>query len=556
MTPWRLAVPRLSGMAIVAWLAVACAQSESGGVKTATPQGSCVSAATPQGSCVSAATPQGSGDIDLPPGAPAGTSIAPLVDLGGVTQMPPGLPPSAPRVAARRWVVPVLARPDAKARRLGSLRAGATVQSFGDAVPGPGCRDGWQRIAPLGFVCLGKGATRDLTDPIVRATTRRPDFAHRLPYMYGTVRWPGPVYSRVPSAAQLRKYEPRLAKHLRRWERDEISGAGYGLDVWLRHTKRRKVATALEALTAKLTDPDIPWFLKDGAQAPDLYGKIDSPEDTKIGFVKRRQGRSFTHSFLFEGRRYNVTPDLAVIPADRFRPIRGSAFTGWRVGIDVNFPFALVRRTGARKWIWSATKKRMIDHEALAWRSAVQLTGKQRFYKKRLYYQTVSGDYVDDRHAGRVDPAKRWPKWAKQGAKWIDINLTKQVLVAYEGTRAVFATLISSGEAGLGDPDKSTATKRGIFRIHTKWVSSTMDSDVVGEAFELRDVPYVQYFEGGYALHGAYWHDGFGRPKSHGCINLSPEDARRLFFWTEPQVPPGWHEARKSLRGTIVFVHP
>ena len=52
-----------------------------------------------------------------------------------------------------------------------------------------------------------------------------------------------------------------------------------------------------------------------------------------------------------------------------------------------------------------------------------------------------------------------------------------------------------------------------------------MSSDEVGEEFELRDVPYVQYFEDGYALHGAYWHDRFGTPKSHGCINLSPANA-------------------------------
>ena len=73
--------------------------------------------------------------------------------------------------------------------------------------------------------------------------------------------------------------------------------------------------------------------------------------------------------------------------------------------------------------------------------------------------------------------------------------------------------------------------------------------------FELRDVPYVQYFENGYALHGAYWHDRFGQPKSHGCVNLAPEDARRLFFWTEPQIPPGWHGVARSLTGTVVFIH-
>jgi lipoprotein-anchoring transpeptidase ErfK/SrfK len=164
---------------------------------------------------------------------------------------------------------------------------------------------------------------------------------------------------------------------------------------------------------------------------------------------------------------------------------------------------------------------------------------------------------LSDRDASRLDPAKRLPGWAVKGEKWIDVNITKQALVLYEGTRPVYATLISSGEAGLEDPARTTATKRGIFRIHSKHVATTMSSDEVGEEFELRDVPYVQYFDdGGHAIHGAYWHDKFGIPKSHGCINLAPEDARRIFFWTEPEVHDGWHGAFESLRGTVVFIHP
>jgi lipoprotein-anchoring transpeptidase ErfK/SrfK len=59
--------------------------------------------------------------------------------------------------------------------------------------------------------------------------------------------------------------------------------------------------------------------------------------------------------------------------------------------------------------------------------------------------------------------------------------------------------------------------------------------------FELRDVPWIQYFASGYALHGAYWHDVFGIARSHGCINLAPIDARYVFMWTDPPVPKGWH---------------
>jgi lipoprotein-anchoring transpeptidase ErfK/SrfK len=58
--------------------------------------------------------------------------------------------------------------------------------------------------------------------------------------------------------------------------------------------------------------------------------------------------------------------------------------------------------------------------------------------------------------------------------------------------------------------------------------------------FELRDVPWIQYFASGYALHGAYWHDSFGIPRSHGCVNMAPIDARLVFFWTSPPMPEGW----------------
>jgi hypothetical protein len=480
----------------------------------------------------------------------------PVVGLAGVTTVAGPLPEGAARVAAVRWLTRVHGRADRDAKVLGFLRAGAVVQAR-SATRGAtkGCKGGWRGIEPAGFVCMSD-MTEDMDNDVARATSRRPDFSHRLPYMYGTVTRGGPVYARIPSSKQLKKYEPNLSKHLRKWRDDEVNGARYGLDVWLRYTDAKSVPSALDALEDRVTDEHIPWFLKDGGTVPALSRRVKGDAAVKVDQVDRRQGRSFTHSFLHEGRRYNVTPDLVVIPADRFRPIRGSAFHGWQVDEELTFPFAIVRRKGAKKWIWSNSNKRMTDGGKLDYRSVWPLTGKQQFFKKKLHYQTKEGFYIDDRHGSRVDPAKRWPKWAKQGAKWMDVNITKQVLVAYEGKKMVYATLVSSGEAGLGDPDKTTATKTGIFRVHTKHVSVTMDSDVVGEEFELRDVPYVQYFEGGYALHGAYWHDTFGRPKSHGCINLAPEDARRLFFWTEPSVPSGWHGARTALNGTIVFVHP
>ncbi len=115
--------------------------------------------------------------------------------------------------------------------------------------------------------------------------------------------------------------------------------------------------------------------------------------------------------------------------------------------------------------------------------------------------------------------------------RWIDVDLATSTLVAYEGDRPVFATLIS---AGIGRPGSAIATPPGVHRIFAKLPTSDMTNfghtDVVPYAYEA--VPHVQYFVGSMALHGALWHDHFGMPASHGCVNLAPADAERLFGFT------------------------
>jgi lipoprotein-anchoring transpeptidase ErfK/SrfK len=111
----------------------------------------------------------------------------------------------------------------------------------------------------------------------------------------------------------------------------------------------------------------------------------------------------------------------------------------------------------------------------------------------------------------------------------------------------------------LGEPGKTLSTPRGTYRIYQKHITTTMDSDVADHEFELRDVPWVMYFKGGYALHGAYWHDDFGRTRSHGCVNVAPIDARFAFEWATPEVPRHWHATYSSdvtNQGTLVHIHP
>jgi hypothetical protein len=136
----------------------------------------------------------------------------------------------------------------------------------------------------------------------------------------------------------------------------------------------------------------------------------------------------------------------------------------------------------------------------------------------------------------RVARATEPPEIVGEGERWIDVDLDQQTVVAYEGTTPVYATLVSTGRVRHRTPT-------GVFRISRKVAERTMnsmaDSD---EQYTVEKVPWTFYFDTGYALHAAFWHNGFGRPRSHGCVNLSPHDARRLYGWTSPAVAPGWSE--------------
>ena len=104
--------------------------------------------------------------------------------------------------------------------------------------------------------------------------------------------------------------------------------------------------------------------------------------------------------------------------------------------------------------------------------------------------------------------------------RWIEINLSGQRLIAWEGDKPVYAVIISTGRDG-------TPTRPGIFRIQRMLRFDRMR----GADYDVPNVPHVMYYQGGYAIHGAYWHQNFGTPVSHGCTNVAPNHAAWLFNW-------------------------
>lgn len=128
------------------------------------------------------------------------------------------------------------------------------------------------------------------------------------------------------------------------------------------------------------------------------------------------------------------------------------------------------------------------------------------------------------------EPPPVKPAAEGSGGKWIEVILSSQTVIAWEGQVAVRRMIVSTGLPG-------TPTVTGRFNVYAKYVSAPMS----GPGYYLPAVPHTMYFYRGYALHGAYWHNNFGQPMSHGCVNLNLADAAWLFDWTP--------------MGTLVVVH-
>ena len=138
-----------------------------------------------------------------------------------------------------------------------------------------------------------------------------------------------------------------------------------------------------------------------------------------------------------------------------------------------------------------------------------------------------------------------------EGEKWIEVNLGQQKLYAWVGDQLVDEFMISSGIGAY-------PTIEGVFRMWVRTSVQTMSGgdQASGSYYNLPNVQWVQYFFAEYALHGTYWHSNFGTPMSHGCVNLSIEDAQWLFSWTFPEWDGSidWVRATND-NATLVWVH-
>ena len=440
--------------------------------------------------------------------------------------------PKGERAASIAWRNWIYTDVGPKRTRYGYLRVGAVVDVRGPPIANDGCDQGWYRVNPRGFVCMGLGATLDLAHPASVASVRRPTRGQGLPYAYAlSNEMPPLLYFRLPSLREMRESEA-----------DDVVGRGANM-------KERLKAQGLDSLFPLGAPPD---FLTGGAKLPKPLG-VKQPLRFiyHAGAADPESGFAISATFEWEGRPFGLTTELDIVALDRTKPVKPSEFRGVELGEGDDLPVGFSMPRGAERY--KLVGNQTLPSGTLGWREAVLLTGKER---PGAVLEAKDGSLVSKPTTRVVPKRTSFPSFATGDRKWIDVSIRDQTLVAYVGRRPVYVTLVSTGRSGMADPEKTDATVRGSFMIYQKEVSSTMDgAEDKSDSFVLRDVPFVQYFHKGYALHGTYWHDEFGKARSHGCINLAPVDAAWLFEWTDPSVPSDWHGVLNKERGTVVYVH-
>ena len=284
-----------------------------------------------------------------------------------------------------------------------------------------------------------------------------------------------------------------------------------------------------------------------------VYGQ---PQDERAGVAPVRVTRpgfmwvslSDTQPIMVDDQGWYKINEREYLRADKLRLAKPSNFQG-----------VLVPRDFDKKFAWMIFHTRVspgpgvppVEEEdpAVVPARSLVIVHETREVEQRKWCRIGTGVWVPYNRLAMVIPALR-PQEVGESERWIEVNLTEQTLSAYEGDRLIFATLVSSG-------DERFPTIKGLFRIWAKVrIGKMSGGEGDADRYYVEDVPWHMYFHQSYGLHTSYWHDFFGLPNSHGCVNLAPKDALWLFEWTRPKASKGnWQEATKGDPGTWVWVH-
>jgi hypothetical protein len=454
------------------------------------------------------------------------------------------------------WVwVPIFERMDWNGPKIGYFRAGASLplRSAASLGNGAGCPRGWYEVEGGGYVCLNRMTTLDARELEGRRPTQ-PDHSQAMPYPYMTTYRPTVMYRWLPSEADMREVEPERFGLVR------DSGVAGGAA----STTGALLTTGIPDGGSAPAQPNSSAVLATRAQAEDAGVRIEDLQGATGTPLLRRMLSgmyiSIDREMASAGRRFLRTQNGGYIERGAASAVRNApTFQGIVLNEQHPLPLAFMVAFEGYTYDLSPDGQRPVRRERAARLTPYHLTSDPPVsIGRENYLKTREGFYLRERNL-RVVRTSAPPADIGATEKWVEVNLDRQMLIAYEGARPVYVTLVSTGRRNRDDEERNYETVQGAFRIYAKHLTTTMDGNSAGDGpYSIEDVPWVMYFEGSFALHGAFWHNLFGYMRSHGCVNMAPADARWVFQWSDPQLPTGWHGVNSSTvgrPGTRVYVH-
>lgn len=443
----------------------------------------------------------------------------------------------------------------ARDEKVGYVKRGGQVPVLAGTVEGDDCPKGWLKVASGGFICSHVG-TMDKDDKDVKFRPTQPDVKEILPYKYARNAKNGtPLYKSIPTRKQIHQYEPYLESAIKERERTEKAKKED-------EKQMREAGLSLGGAAGRDEEKDIPlWEREEDLHEVTLEDLKKEGDDILSQRMMQGFYIAIDKTFQWDGRTWYKTTKGLVTPAERFWQTDGSDFQGVEVdGEKWKLPIGWViggRKSATSYEIDIESNKRTAKGEIPRF-EAIQLKYAYHRIGDIDYFQMENGDWIRDAHIRMTTPGER-PKEVGPNERWIDVDISEQTLVVFEGDRPVYATLISSGKESTVK-EKDHRTPRGMWRVREKHIASTMDGDgsAAGDLpYSIEDVPYIMYFHKSYATHGAFWHRNYGIQMSHGCVNLAPLDAKWIFYYADPPVHEGFHGswATDERPGSMVVVH-
>jgi hypothetical protein len=472
-----------------------------------------------------------SGKIESSPPVPTPSAVPAHVVLG---PEPPAAAPEFPegtRSLELRRTVGVRLDPGDDARRIGTVGIDTRV-TWVRTASARGCEKPWIEILPRGWIC------GDYVEP-----SRKPPHGREVPHLDRGELVPG-VYGKITAPASvtyvLEKPEKKQpARRDKTAQREGKAGAGKDPSKGGKASDRPRSAAA-------------PGDVGDVAARAARPGPRMIEDKPLVGSVNVRQYELVT----IDGRDYWKIDkkDNEYVLRQAITQHRPSGFGGARLGDDTGWtlPVAFVwPRYGAqRAWTTNTATGGGVNRQLVVRTALPILETTVDKAAKPAAHRIAAAEWIAAADVRVFQPAPP-PSLLEPGERWIDVDLDNQILVAFEGELAVYATMVSSGGA-------ATPTETGVYRMWLKESEADMKGLNGEDPYSVATVPWTQFYspEKGLALHTAYWHDQFGTRRSHGCLNLAPRDARWLYFWSDPQVPPGWTMAAGMVEapGSIVRV--